>query len=289
MKIHYSRLLQGFATIVLWFVPTILLHGGAAISSYPANLVVKYNSTYSIDIRFYTWSNSVGAYSLRLQYDPSKTTMAGISVPTNSIYRGNTFVNTNTFSSGDVRVVGFQTKDYSEHPEGLTAFTANFTAGSFAGIEDQLTIQLEKVIDGTWKAIDVSAFGCDVITDTAGDGIPDDWKLRYGFDIYDPTVGSQDPDGDGFTNLQEYYAGTNPLIPDKAVSIDRMMRLGNTVVVIFPTRLGKNYRLERADSLSGGTWVPTASWVIGSGKLEQFSDTVSGNDPTLFYRITLIP
>jgi hypothetical protein len=263
--------------------------GGAAISAYPPALVVKYGSTYSIDIKFYTWSNSVGAFQLRLQYDPTKTTLIAITVPTNSLYQSNVFWNTRTFYSGDVRVTGFQTSDYSQHPEGVTAFTATFTAGSFAGVEDQLQIQLEKVIDGTWKAIEVSAYGADVITDTAGDGIPDAWKLQYGFDIYDPTVANQDPAGDGFTNLQKYNAGANPLVFDPAVSIKTISRMGNTVLVIFPTRLGKNYQLERTDDLNGGTWSPTASWIVGSGNLEQFVDTLSPGGPDYFYRIALVP
>lgn len=45
------------------------------------------------------------------------------------------------------------------------------------------------------------------------DGIPDWWKLQYGFGIFDPYVADDDPDGDGFSNLEEYIDGTNPLDP----------------------------------------------------------------------------
>ena len=45
------------------------------------------------------------------------------------------------------------------------------------------------------------------------DGLPIWWKRYYGFPV-GTDVGSQDPDGDGLTNLQEYNAGTNPLIAD---------------------------------------------------------------------------
>jgi FG-GAP-like repeat/NHL repeat len=47
-------------------------------------------------------------------------------------------------------------------------------------------------------------------TDSDGDGIPDDWETRYGFNPADPTDGNADPDGDGYTNLQEYRLGSNP-------------------------------------------------------------------------------
>ena len=49
---------------------------------------------------------------------------------------------------------------------------------------------------------------------TLGDGIPDSWKLKYGFSITDPGVAGADPDNDGLTNLQEYQLGTDPLNPD---------------------------------------------------------------------------
>lgn len=37
------------------------------------------------------------------------------------------------------------------------------------------------------------------------------WKLAYGFDIEDPGVAGQDEDSDGFTNREEFEAGTNPV------------------------------------------------------------------------------
>src|ERR1700674_1333357 len=49
---------------------------------------------------------------------------------------------------------------------------------------------------------------------TAGDGIPDDWKVAHGLDPNDPNVALEDPDHDGLTNLEEYQAGTDPNNPD---------------------------------------------------------------------------
>ena len=46
------------------------------------------------------------------------------------------------------------------------------------------------------------------VTDSDGDGLPDNWELAY-FGTLVATPGG-DPDGDGRTNLQEYQNGTNP-------------------------------------------------------------------------------
>ena len=48
--------------------------------------------------------------------------------------------------------------------------------------------------------------------DSDGDGLPDDWEMRYFGDL---THGpNEDNDSDGLTNLQEYQHGTNPINPD---------------------------------------------------------------------------
>ncbi len=47
-------------------------------------------------------------------------------------------------------------------------------------------------------------------TDTSPGGIPDAWDYTYALNPYDPNVAYEDPDRDGYTNLAEYLAGTNP-------------------------------------------------------------------------------
>ena len=46
--------------------------------------------------------------------------------------------------------------------------------------------------------------------DSDGDGMPDDWEVRYGFDAANPADAYDDPDVDGLTNLQELLLGTDP-------------------------------------------------------------------------------
>jgi hypothetical protein len=55
-------------------------------------------------------------------------------------------------------------------------------------------------------------------TDTDNDGIPDAWMVKYfghpTGQASDKSLATDDPDGDGLTNLQEYQAGTNPVKSD---------------------------------------------------------------------------
>lgn len=49
-----------------------------------------------------------------------------------------------------------------------------------------------------------------VEVDTDHDGMPNDWEKKYGLNPNDPSDAAKDADGDGFTNLEEFMAGTNP-------------------------------------------------------------------------------
>jgi hypothetical protein len=46
--------------------------------------------------------------------------------------------------------------------------------------------------------------------DADQDGMPDDWERRHGLAPQDPNDRNLDPDGDGYTNLEEFLNGTDP-------------------------------------------------------------------------------
>jgi hypothetical protein len=43
------------------------------------------------------------------------------------------------------------------------------------------------------------------------DGMPDEWEFLHCFDLHDPADGPGDADQDGYTNVEEYLNGTEPI------------------------------------------------------------------------------
>ena len=77
---------------------------------------------------------------------------------------------------------------------------------------------INEVKTGTGKIIDdpsqvggwiIPAAGVSCADDDH-DGMPNIWEQAYGFNL-NSSDGSADKDGDGYTNIEEYFNGTNPL------------------------------------------------------------------------------
>ena len=49
-------------------------------------------------------------------------------------------------------------------------------------------------------------------SDDDHDGLPDAWEIEHGLSPSNPNDANIDSDGDGHTNLQEYIAGTDPML-----------------------------------------------------------------------------
>jgi len=132
-------------------------------------------------------------------------------------------------------------------------------------------------------------FAVESATDTDGDGLPDAWEMRYFGALNSPSGGpDDDPDHDGITNLDELWAGANPIGPLATSSLSSVRLEGRDVRISFATVAGGSYRVEQTDNLSSGLWTWVADGIAGTGSIVQVLDPGGASQPCRFYRVTAV-
>jgi autotransporter-associated beta strand protein len=96
---------------------------------------------------------------------------------------------------------------------------------------------------------------------------------------------SADPDGDGWTNAQEFAAGTGPNDRNSALKVSGVTKSGNDMLVSFPSVTGKTYVVQRSDTLQSGSWTTVRDNIAGIGGTIVISDTNAASQPRMFYRV----
>jgi len=89
--------------------------------------------------------------------------------------------------------------------------------------------------------------------DTDGDGLNDGWEVRYALNPLLATGddgADGDPDGDGFSNLEEQTSGTNPRDPASALRLTAHLLDRQRCALTWSAVVGDRYVLEYADSAS---------------------------------------
>ncbi len=92
--------------------------------------------------------------------------------------------------------------------------------------------------------------------------VSDVWEQIYGASGLAPGA---DSDGDGYSNLQEALAGTDPLNPNSVPKIASSAYAASTFSVTIPCELGKQYQLQSIASLGSTNWIVETNIVARAG------------------------
>jgi len=132
--------------------------------------------------------------------------------------------------------------------------------------------------------------------DSDGDGIPDSWMLLYfghaTGQASDHSRATDDADGDGMSNLQEFLAGTDPTSSESVFRILSIGMQGDDVLLTWATAGGRTNAVQAASNLSGTFSNISPNIIItGSGDTttNYLDPGAATNWPSLFYRIRLVP
>ncbi len=131
--------------------------------------------------------------------------------------------------------------------------------------------------------VDIGAY--EAVPDTDGDGIPDWWMMqRFGHPTGqsgDQSLAGDDPDGDGYTNLEEFQNGGNPLKFDVGSAYIWM-----AVEVGWKGVAGTNYQVQCTTNLSSGNWTNWGGVIVGNGGTNTILDSTRANERK-YYRVVV--
>jgi hypothetical protein len=140
-----------------------------------------------------------------------------------------------------------------------------------------------------WVACSPNPGTRNCFSDSDGDGLPDDWELANGLNPFSAggdDGANGDPDHDGFTNLQEFLAGTNPRDAQSLLKITSVTRITGGFALRFNGIAGHSYTVQYRNSLSTGSWQKLSDVAtLSANSNVVVNDTAGAGLSTRFYRL----
>ncbi|MFH0880201.1 MAG: alpha-amylase family glycosyl hydrolase [Lentisphaerota bacterium] len=124
--------------------------------------------------------------------------------------------------------------------------------------------------------------------DSNDDGIPDSWEQQWGIPVGDLSA-SADDDFDGFSNLEEYIANTNPRGSNEFLMLNAPACPRDVVSLNFESKSNRNYFVWYTESLlpALSQWqlaTPLTDPIEGTGQPNGFTD-IFPNPTGRYYRV----
>ncbi|HSH16944.1 MAG TPA: hypothetical protein VLD18_12970, partial [Verrucomicrobiae bacterium] len=124
------------------------------------------------------------------------------------------------------------------------------------------------------------------LPDSDNDGLPDDWELTYFNTLY--RDGTEDSDGDGLSDLDEFRAGTSPVNSSSILRAIAVTGVGSgATTVTWSAVPGRSYQVQSRDTLSEPGWSNVGGPVTATGPSASVPDPNPG-DPDRFYRVVVV-
>ena len=190
-------------------------------------------------------------------------------------------------ADGDPITFAYQ---WRQSTDNATFSNIAFTAGTLPAVATVAGDYYRVLItpnDGKTNGTPFTTASVLVQVDANGNGINDDWEVtNFGQLGVNPNA---DPDGDGFSNLQEFLAGTDPLDSSSVLRITSITVSGSDVVIDFTTSSNKFYDVQYNDDLTLMNWGAVATNFAGTGAIVSVTDPGAAGLTNRFYRVRLLP
>jgi hypothetical protein len=126
------------------------------------------------------------------------------------------------------------------------------------------------------RASEIDTASPSLLSDSDQDGMPDVWGIFHGLDPNDPVDPSQDPNGDGYSNRNEYFAGTDPHSAESILRFTKIMQIAPTEFFLqFKATSNRAYSVVYRPDNRSTNWIKVRDFVAApTSRLIELANTV---------------